>query len=647
MANPRPPQNPQLAQIPKPLTPQQMARLKEAKLKEFEILEYEKVKLGYRNREDITALPPGVLITGSQNVITDVTGRINSRQGYTLDGTASSVAAPILGAFDWETHIGITQHLRSGFLTSAGNDGKLQFRYVNSVGTVVWPDLLTGLTSTKFNFSDFWNTTNSQAYLLMVNGTNNLYEWSGGTATFASATANTITLQGSGTFSSQGFYTTNPGTYQVTIDGVVYTATGGFTTGTLTGVTPDPTMGGISVGDLIFQTPRTVAISGFSSGPGTLTIDGIANLRNQIYLGSLLSNQVFISKTNDYTSYAFTSPVRVVGEGALVTMDAPWRGFAPQESDMYITAGLDQWYATQFTLSSDLTKESFQITRLKTGTLQAGQSQALISNEPNSIIFISNEPFLNSLGRVDKVILTPQITELSYPVVNDFKSYDFTDGSVKYCQKFIYVAVPKSQLIRIYNMSDPKHQYWEAPQTIPISRFSIINGLIFGHSYLTSDTYQLFTGYTDNGHPYISTARFSYNNFGIPHLSKSFNKVYVEGYISPPTQLTLGVDYDLDGNQTETTYTISGTDTQIVATVQSKAALGKEDLGINPLGGDVNVIPTNASPPKFRVIKTFVRVPFYEESTFFQSDGINQQWSILRFGPAEAPTSEGQNDITQ
>ncbi len=46
------------------------------------ITEYNK---GYRNREDKTKLAPGILIEGSQNVLTDVTGRVGITKGYTLD----------------------------------------------------------------------------------------------------------------------------------------------------------------------------------------------------------------------------------------------------------------------------------------------------------------------------------------------------------------------------------------------------------------------------------------------------------------------------------------------------------------------------------------------------------------------------------
>lgn len=107
-------------------------------------------KHGYRNREDITNLAPGILITGSQNVLTDVTGRVGITKGYALDGAASSTIAPILASYDYEMNTGRIQHLRAGFLTSAGNDGKLQFRYDNG-STVVWTDLMTSLTSTSFS----------------------------------------------------------------------------------------------------------------------------------------------------------------------------------------------------------------------------------------------------------------------------------------------------------------------------------------------------------------------------------------------------------------------------------------------------------------------------------------------------------------
>ncbi len=635
-------QNPQALPMPKPLTFMELRRLAAAKRAEFRLIS--KFPYGYRNREDKTNTAPSTLIQGSQNVITDVTGRINSVKGYTLDGASSSVLAPILASYDWQTHVGPIQHLRAGFLTTAGNDGKLQFRYVNSAGTVTWTDLLTSLTGVKFQFADWWDATNSQSYLLMVNGDKNVYEWSGGTATFASATSNTITLQGTSTFAQLGFYVT--GTNHVIINGVDYTVTGGWGTTTLTGVTPDPTGVTINVGDLIFQKVKTTAISGFTSGPPTsFTTDGIANLRNQIYLGSLTFNTVYISKVNDYTNYAFSTP-RVVGEGALVTMDAPWIGFATQESSMYMAAGQNNWYQTQFTLSSDLAKEAFQIIPLKTGTQQGAMSQQLIWKDPNNVTFVSNEPAMNFLGRVNKVLDTPQITNLSNPIINDFNTYDFTDASGIYFQKMHYVAVPQESVVRIYNMTNPKQIYWEAPILYPISRFSIIDGELYGHSYTTSESYKLFTGYDFNSHPYSCVAQFAYNNYGTPHLSKSFNRHYSEGYITAPTILNVSFLYDTSGDQNQSLTPFKGTNVA-VDNLPSTSPLGKEAEGINPLGGDLQVSTNTSTPPKFRVYQTSLRTPFYEESTIYSSMGINQTWSLLRFGPAQETTSEESTDITQ
>ena len=257
---------------------------------------------GYRNREDITNLPPGVLIAGSQNVLTDVTGRVGITRGYALDGAASTALAPILAAFDYERHTGDTQHLRAGFLTSAGNDGKLQYRYVDSSGTVTWRDLMTGLTSVSFNFTDYWDNTNFLSKVLFVNGTSNIYSWTGGVTTFASATVNTITKQGTETWGELGFTPTG----SVVINGTSYAYTGGTGTTTLTGVTPDPSGSGYTAGTVIHQAVVTTANSSMTNIPSTLANSLIGTLKNQVYIGSLVNNQVYVSKTNDFTNYSFT-----------------------------------------------------------------------------------------------------------------------------------------------------------------------------------------------------------------------------------------------------------------------------------------------------------------------------------------------------
>ena len=547
--------------------------------------------------------------------------------------------APIAASFDWHTANGGERIMRAGFLTSAGNDGKLQFRYVDPSGNVVWTDLLTGLTSVSFNGTEYWDTTELLVEALLVNGSTNIYEWSGAEATVASVTTNTITKQGASYWDQEGFYQT--GTRQVTINGTVYTYTGGEGTLTLTGVTPDPT--GTAVGSLAFQTIRQTAVSSVTALVAS-TVMLIGCLDNQVYYGTDNSNNWFVSNVNNYKDCGFTSGGRLVGEGATGSLGSPIVGFIPQEDVMYASAGKDEWYESVLTLSSDNKAQAFSFNRLKTAGLQAAQSQAFMSKDKNSIIFVSNEPVVSSLGPVTNIYQSPQIVDVSYPIINDMNAYDFTDGSIVYWKNFLLVAVPRHSLIRIYNQTDAnaKAHYWEAPVMYPISRFSVIGGELYGHSYLTSETYKLFTGYNFLGNVIDARAVFAFNNYGSRFATKSFNQFYYEGRCTQNGTLNLGIQFETEGCATSLSFPMLG-NSKWVCAYNKAHSLGKDSLGKQPLGGNIAV--PSADPPKFRKIKTMPRVSFFEESTSFSSVERDFQWEIIAFGSAASPTSEGQNNL--
>lgn len=733
---------------------------------------------GYRNKEDITNLPPGYLVVGSQNVLTTTGGRFGVRKGYTLDGQANTSMAAILAAFDWEMHTGTIQHLRAG-------NSKLQFRYVATgsdyylgtpltKGQVLWIDLLTATNSNYFRFCDYWNDTNKQAILLMVNGDPKIWEWSGGLATFSAAydtaikivgnsasltslagassntaqsfylnglagtsadgslvltaqpanndtltltvngTAITITFvtsigatpgnvligatlantvsnllgllqapgttnstqvalsagnqtlvgyetysatkviikQGSTTWAEEGFYTTL--TQNITINGVDYLGSGGYGTVAMTGFSSIPT--GLNAGELIISKIGSTLNSAMTSNSLPKN-DLIANYRNQIVIADNENRDVLFSKVNDYTNYSFSTP-RAVGEGALVTLDANPVGIIAQEDGVYITAGKDLWYKTSLTLSSDNTKEILSIDKLKTSNQQAAQSQELIAKIKNSVVFVTNEPTFDELGRDTGTntqspgvsveggtvinLATPQSGNISDPIKNDFDVYDFTDGQVFYYRNFIYISVPKEGKVLIYNMNK---KYWEAPQLMPISRFSIIDGLLYGHSYQSPETFKLFDGFNDNGNPIEATALFSYQNYGTRSQTKDFDEYYVEGYISGNTEnLTCGINYETDGFITNIEKSISGTDPLVAQFGSQQASIGKSSIGKNTLGGLNENIP-DSLPPKFRIIFTLTRYPFYEVQFYFSTIGVDYQWEILGFGALARRTEAGNNNI--
>lgn len=789
-----------------------------------------KFTYGYRNREDITTLPPGVLVAGSQNVLTNTFQRVGIRKGYTLDGQANTDLAPIASAFDWVTNGGFENHLRSGFLTSAGNDGKLQTRFTHPDGTIEWVDVLTGLTNVDFNYTQWWNNSKLTTEVLLVNGDGTIYEIFGSEPTTLLSAANptgivgtinrtpntqippldsggvdyvvgdVLTLAGgSGTAkitvktialgAIRTFSINNAGTGYVIGDGIsltgagtnpfahftvssvggggtvtglnmivngngysvatgIATATGGVGTGltlnvtstgngveswdfvsdaehgtgystglvnttggagtnavvsiesvtsgsitktgtaswqdagflvsdsafgdttlrviingttysynnfdvvfgdttTLYGVTPDPS--GEASGSAVIQSPvaNPLTSHGFTSN---FTPNLISTIDQRVFLGVaptsssvLARGTIFVSKVNDFLTYG-EGTSGAVGDPFEIITTSPPTAFIPQEEFMYISAGHDEWYNVSFTLSSDLESESVKINRLNTTPQQASQSQAMTNKIANSIVFLSFEPIINTFGRVDNILLTPQMTDLSYPIVNDMNSYDFTNACLFYYRKFVYVAVPREGLVLIYNMTDVNNPYWEAPQVLPISRFSIIDGELYGHSSQVSESYKLFDGVNDNSFPILAKATFSFNNYGTRSQSKGYNEFYVEGYISANTQLTLGVQYDIDGCATKTSFAIEGDDTQIVCISSDTASLGKTPLGKNPLGG---ALTTSNTTPKFRVIKTFPIRYFYEDQISFSSEDIDEQWEILAFGPQLLQGGSLNNEITQ
>ncbi len=262
----------------------------------------------------------------------------------------------------------------------------------------------------------------------------------------------------------------------------------------------------------------------------------------------------------------------------------------------------------------------------------------MISKMKNQVVFISNEPTMDTLGRVEQILGTPQAMNMSDPIKLDFDQYDFTDGSVFYYKYFIYVAVPKEGLVRVFNLIK---NYWEAPQILPVGKFATIGGELYGHAYGVSETYKMFSGYNDNGKSMEAIARFSFLNAGTRTALKNQIEFYTEGYISSNTSITLGLQYDVDGCATETEFTMTGSDGQFVCIggINSDDSLGKVSLGKRSLGGAGSFSSSQNLPPKFRWIQTFPQTDFFEYQPIMSSIGIDQRWEILALGAGTGMSS--------
>lgn len=680
-------------------------------------------KYGYRNKEDPSNLPANTLVIGSQNVVTNASEIVGSRQGYVLDGPEGTQNDfGIDSKFDFPARTGTVQNLRKW-------GTNLEMRYSNPVtGAISWINILATLNANKVaNFTTFWDqNTELKELCLFVNGDNKVYVWSGGVGSFASATApvagtlSTLVIGASGSGYAAGdtlsiaggtggtatvtavisgqittLVVNNPGSGYTAGSGVATTALTGSGTGatvtttvqsagtitlsgtlntdqlgflsapsdqqlfnllidgatynykgvsgqTFLGVTPDPSAAGIAVGDAVIQKPSNIPgtnIIGLNSA--NYIFDLIATLENQVWYASLEQNAIYVSKTNKFQDVSFSS-VRLPAEGALIVLDAPPVVLKSEGSQMYSSAGTDQWWLSsknQQTIevaSAAVVTETLSMSRLKTTYNQGSQSQGLTAHFKNTLIYVSNEVIINSLGLVKDVFTEPQFVNMSDPIKFDVDAYDFTGGAIDQENYYIYVAIPKNGIVRMYNV---QKNYWEAPQTIPVSSFyRVRTGFqvqLYGHSSLTNESYKLFTGYNDNGNPINMVAAFPYvaTQGGSADMKKNFNRLYVEGYIASNTILMVTINYDFGGFSGTYTTTIDGSDASVIFNKITDGSLGQNPLGSQPIGSILN-IPNAPAIPKFRQVSTMPRVDFFDYQIVFSSNDVDQNWTLLRFGPA-------------
>lgn len=568
---------------------------------------------GYSNKADITNIDPAFLVPPSQNVIINDQEKISTRGGYTLDGSAGSSGLPVVSSYDWVTSTGVERNLRT-------NGTKIYYRYVDSTGAVTWRDLgVTIVAGTTINFTEWWSSSEALDELLFVDKTSNMNMWSGGVTTLASATSNTITKQGTSTWAESRFL--KSGTRSVIIDGVSATYTGGEGTTTLTGVSVD--FSAKASGTIVHQAVRVTANTPASG----ITTDIIGTLNNYVYVADSSLRTVYVSKNTDYTDYNFTSPVRVPGDGAILTLDAPPVAFVPQEEDMYISAQKDQWYRTVFTLSADLTGEDLKVKRLKSGPGQGALSQSSVAQIKNAVLYITNDKTVDTLGRIEN-INTPSSVPISDIVKIEFQDYDYTiNPHSKYFKNKTYIMVPSESKLMIY---DHEKALWNPPQIVPGQRLAIIDDELYLHSSQTDETYKLFDGTNDNSNPIDWKMYFAYNNFGVRSWAKEFNEQYTEGYISTNTIATMVMKYDFGGFTSIVNKTIDGSDPRILFATSTDNSLGKNPLGQQPLGSITDSIDNLA---KFRVIHNVVKQDNFELQVGYEGSNTDDQFQLLAQGP--------------
>ena len=442
-------------------------------------------------------------------------------------------------------------------------------------------------------------------------------------------------------FLSSGFYN-----QAIIVNGNAYTYSSIFNE-YLLGISADPT--GEPVSSVVTQEVQVFANGG--GLPIAFKNSFIENLNNQVYVTASDNNSVYVSAVNSFQDFSFHSP-RLIGEGAILTLDGVPTCLQQQSDSMFISAGKNYWYQTKFQISSDNTAESLVVVPIKTTANQACVNDNLATKIKNLIAFVSFETQINTIGITENFLSDPQVSDLSFPIVHDVQNIDFSGGCVIYFQKFLFVTAPNEGRMFIFNMTQDiadgtvdasSGHYWEAPQILPFGCLSIINGSLYGHGYAESNTFKLFDGLSDDGKPIKHLALFAYDSHGDRTSTKSSNEFFIEGYKSQATKLTAYLRRELNGPVASWSW--RELLPPYIIPVVDDASIGKTSIGKSSIGGTVNDTDPLDTPPKFRLIQTYDRNPYFEEQIGFGSEGIGQWWEIVAFSTNASNTTENQSSI--
>lgn len=626
---------------------------------------------GYNSAGDKTTLKPGVLIRGSKNVYKKVSGTYASRPGIKRRGTQDSTNSGVNASYEWETSTGITFPLRV-------SNGKLQIESdIADAGTLVWYDLLESSTLaqlaetyTRFVFNTWWDNDEKSDRLVMVCGGSYVLHWSGGIALIASATAATITKQGSETWAELGFAINLSGEKKIIIDDREFTYTGGEDTDTLTGVTA-------SSGDASTLTSGMIAIQSVfkaegGSGnlfPATYNADFALTFGNQFHVGSYKSRVIYQSA--DVTAGAVlgflnfsNTGAHVAGDPDKITLDTLGKGIGEKDGYVAIFAGQNELY-----LVSPNTNVTYTYTDTDGGArfvynkiekkILPGLTSALghefIGNFNDYLLWLDQKNRLRALGSFTNDTFIKPVS-LSISVQDELTEDNFTGGHLKVIDDTVYLTAPATGRDWMYTIRDTVNndgsvtsdKFWHPPQIRGISRFATIDGVVYGHSNVNPQIFQIWDtgqwfddGFTDGDGdieeiPYTWVMRFAYQSHGRPEGRITFDMVYWEGYMLQGTDVQANIYLDYQGATAIRPVVISSnTNLAHFYTGIIPSSLGDASLGDNPLGdGIIEEANDQSTVPKFRDITD---VPIYkncfEYSLEIYSTKVDGRFELLRAGP--------------
>lgn len=244
----------------------------------------------YEHNDDITTMNSNALAYGTKNVLIvgDKTKTIESRNGYTLFGQTGLLGNSIKTKYD-------------DFINVAGKKLWIRDEGVSGISNIsvlyngLWHRIAGGITAPHESYFTEWQDTfNGVNHLIWVNGDSLIYYWTGGISSVSTTSPTTITFD-------DNIITALPNTGSVNMNGIVYSYTG-IAGQTLTGVTPNPTIG-FTPGDVMTSFAQVTTLENLGLPVTTPQLDICSVLDNHVFYGNYKNKTIWVSHSRNVPSY--------------------------------------------------------------------------------------------------------------------------------------------------------------------------------------------------------------------------------------------------------------------------------------------------------------------------------------------------------
>jgi hypothetical protein len=386
--------------------------------------------------------------------------------------------------------------------------------------------------------------------------------------------------------------------------------------------------------------------------------DFLLTNKNRVYYGSYTSPVIYASSDIDFLDFT-NSGSHVPGDPETIKLDSLAKGIGEQNDQVVIFGGQSEIYLispdTPLTITYNDPGDGgaravyMKVDKKQVPGLSAALGHEFIGNISGYLVWLDQKNQLRALGNfTNEAFQRP--TLLSLPVQQELSEDDFTGGHLRVVEDTVYITAPNNGRDWMYTIREKLNEdgsvssekIWQPPQIRGFSRLAIIDGVLYGHSNVNPQIYQLWDTEqwfddhpSDEEIPYTVAMRLAMQNHDRPQGMLKFDGIYVEGYMAEGFDLKCTLFYDYQGSTGTRDLSVSN-DTSLAEfyTGYVASSFGDGEHGANPHGdGILEEANDQELVPKFKAI---INIPQPKNCTEynleFYSTAADSRWEILRFG---------------